>query len=259
MLGVVLLALSGVMQFSVKHPGPYFGIFTFILFPGVILFGLLVFALGMRFESLRRRRTGRADALPYPKVDLNDPRQRLRFQIFLVLAAFLGVVFSFSGYNGFLLTESVGFCGNTCHAQMGPEMTAYQHSPHARVPCVACHVGDGAGHYVESKLNGARQLAELVLGNYDRPIPTPVKGLRPARETCETCHWPEKTWGSRLYQRPHFRYDEQSTPEQLTMLIKVGGGKGEYGAGIHSHMAIDNEVTFAAVDEHLQDVPWVRE
>jgi hypothetical protein len=41
------------------------------------------------------------------------------------------------------------------------------------------------------------------------------------------------------------------------MLIKTGGG-GEAGAGIHWHMELANEVTYATEDDALQDVPWVR-
>ncbi len=258
--GLVLFTIAMLMQFSIKQPGPYFGIFLFVIFPGIVFAGLLAFGLGMLLESRRRRRTGESEARPYPAIDLNDPRQRRRFQYLALSGMLLFIVFSFSGYNGFLLTESVGFCGNTCHTQMGPEMAAYQHSPHARVECVQCHVGGGAGHYVQSKANGVKQLTQVVFGNYDKPIHTPVRGnqLRPARETCETCHWSEKYWGSQLYQRPHFRYDEGSTAEQISMLVKVGGGQGSFGAGIHWHMAIENEVTFVSPDDHLQDIPWVR-
>jgi hypothetical protein len=255
--GAGLFVLSLLMHFSVKSPGPYFGIFTFVVFPGLVAAGLFVWALGMFIESKRRRRAGSREAKPYPALDLNDPRQRARFQVAFLVGVLLAIGFSFAGYNGFLLTESVPFCGKVCHTQMGPELTAYLASPHARVPCVACHVGDGAGPYVQSKMNGVKQLAGVVLGNYERPIPTPIKGLRPARETCETCHWPQKFWGSQLYQRPHFRYDEKSTPEQITMLLKTGGGQGAYGAGIHWHMAVENEVTYVALDDHLQDIPWV--
>jgi hypothetical protein len=141
---------------------------------------------------------------------------------------------------------------------MGPEMTAYTDSPHARVPCVACHVGDGAGHYVASKLNGMKQLAGVLFNSYDRPIPSPVKALRPARETCERCHWPKKFWGSTLYQRPLFRYDEVNTAEQITLLVKTGGGEGSFDAGIHWHMVVDNAVDYVADDAQLQQIPWVR-
>ncbi len=256
-IGVVLMLMGVLFQFSIRRPGPYAGIITFLIFPAIVLAGVVIALAGTWRESRRRRRVGSSEALPFPSVDLNDPRQRRIFSILALSASLLLVVFAFAGYNGFLLTESVPFCGGTCHTQMGPEMTAYRGSPHARVPCVDCHVGEGAGHYVESKLNGVKQLAGVVFGTYDRPIPTPIKGLRPARETCEACHWSAKGWGSQLYQRPHFRYDEKSTPEQITMLIRTGGGEGPFGAGIHWHMAIENEVTFVAQDDHLQDIPWV--
>jgi hypothetical protein len=257
LVGVALMAMGVLFQFSIRRPGPYAGIITFLIFPAIIIAGLVIGLVGGWRESRRRRRVGSTEALPFPSIDLNDPRQRRRFSILAVLASLLTVVFAFAGYNGFLLTESVPFCGSTCHTQMGPEMTAYSASPHARVACVECHVGEGAGHYVASKLNGVRQLAGVLFGSYDRPIPTPIKNLRPARETCQACHWPAKAWGSQLYQRPHFRYDEKSTPEQISMLMRVGGGEGAFGAGIHWHMAIANEVTFVAQDDHLQSIPWV--
>jgi hypothetical protein len=256
-VGLVLMLMGLLFQFSLRKPGPYAGIITFVIFPGIIVAGLAVALGGMWRESRRRLRMHTSEALPFPAVDLNEPRQRRIFTILVLAASVLFAVFAFAGYNAFLITESVGFCGSTCHTQMGPEMTAYQRSPHARVPCVACHVGDGAGHYVASKLNGMKQLAGVVFKTYDRPIPTPIKGLRPARETCEECHWSAKGWGSQLYQRPHFRYDEKSTPEQISMLIKTGGGQGAYGAGIHWHMAVENEVTFVSDDDHLQSIPWV--
>jgi hypothetical protein len=256
--GLVLIALGLLWQLTLTRPGPYSGILTFVLFPSFVLLGIGVVLLGMLLESRRRRRTGKEEARPYPALDLNDPKQRARFRLVAVAGMVVFAAMIFSGYHGFLLTESVGFCGNTCHTQMGPEMTAYQHSPHADVPCVDCHVGGGAGHYVQSKLNGTRQLFEVVFHTYDRPIPTPVKGLRPARETCEECHWSEKNWGSQLYQRAHFRYDEKSTPEQISMLVRTGGGKGPYGGGIHWHMFVENQVTYVALDKHLQDIPWVR-
>ncbi len=257
-VGALLVAVAMAMELNIKSPGPYFGIVTYIVFPGVILLGIVVLFAGMWRESRHRRRAGRAEARPYPAVDLNDPRQRRWFAVAGVVGSALFVLLTSAVYNGVQVTETVSFCGSACHTPMRPEATAYLHSPHARVPCVDCHVGNGAGWYIHAKVNGMKQLAGVVFDTYDRPIPTPVKGLRPARDTCEACHWPEKTWGSQLYQRPHFRYDEQSTPEQLTMLMKTGGGDGPYGAGIHSHMATGNAVDFVAEDPHLQEIPWVK-
>jgi nitrate/TMAO reductase-like tetraheme cytochrome c subunit len=256
--GVILVLMAVLFQYSLRRPSPYVGIITYMVFPSIILLGLIVAGAGMRRESMRRRRLGTTDALPFPSVDLNDPRQRHIFAMILAAGSVLFVVFAFAGYNAFLATESVAFCGSTCHTQMGPEMTASQHSSHARVACVECHVGGGAGPYVASKLSGVTRLWAVVFHSYDRPIPTPIKGLRPARETCQECHWSAKPWGAQLYQRPHFRYDEKSTPEQIVMRMKVGGGDGQSGAGIHWHMAVQNEVTYVADDDHLQSIPWVR-
>ena len=47
---------------------------------------------------------------------------------------------------------------------MKPEYTAYQNSPHAKVACVACHVGEGADWYVRSKLSGLYQVYAVTLG-----------------------------------------------------------------------------------------------
>jgi hypothetical protein len=251
-----LIFIAIVLEHSVKQPSPYIGMFTYMILPAGILFGIAVFLVGMRIESRRRLRSGTTEKA-YPAIDLNDPKQRRRAGILAALGVLLFVILSYSGYNGFLLTESVDFCGKTCHTQMGPEMTAYESSPHARVRCVECHVGGGAGPYVHSKVNGVSQMLGVIFNKYDKPIPTPIRGLRPARETCQECHWQQKYWGSQLYQRAHFRYDEKSTPDQITMLIKTGGG-GDTGAGIHWHMMIENEVTFAVEDDHLQEIPWVK-
>ena len=255
--GIALDLAAVAYELSVKQPSPYIDIFTYLICPAIILFGLVVAVLGTRYEAKRRVRRGVTDSMPFPSLDLNDPKQRRRLAIVAVAGTFVSIVLTYSGYNAFLFTESVEFCGKTCHTQMGPEMTAYLASPHARVRCIECHVGGGAGPYVKSKMNGTKQMYGVVTNTYERPIPTPVKGLRPARETCQECHWPNKSWGSQLYQRAHFRYDEKSTPDQISMLIRTGGGD-DHGGGIHWHMFIENEVTYVAQDDHLQDIPWVK-
>ncbi|MFO0757709.1 MAG: cytochrome c3 family protein [Byssovorax sp.] len=254
--GLLLIAFALLLELSIKSPSPYIGIFTFVLFPAVIVVGIIVFLIGMRVEAKRRVKVGATEALPYPAVDLNDPVHRRRFSYAIVVGSLLFVVFAFTGYNGFLMTESVEFCGSTCHV-MEPERVAYQHSSHARVRCVECHVGQGAGWYVHSKLSGARQLFAVMFNTYERPIPTPVENLRPAKETCQECHWPQKFVQAQLYQRGHYKYDEKNTPEQITLLVKTGGG-GENGGGIHWHMFIDNKVEYVAEDRHLQEIPWTK-
>jgi hypothetical protein len=256
---VTLILLTVAFMLILGGGSPYFGIVAFLLLPMFVVLGLLVFFYGMRRESLRRRRLGTSEAPPYPRVDLNDPRQRRRFGRAAVAAVFLLILLAVTGYHGFLFTESVTFCGRICHTVMEPEFTAYQASPHARVSCVECHVGSGADWYVKSKLSGVRQVFAVLFHTYETPIPVPIKNLRPARETCEECHWPQKFYGAQLIRNPHFRYDEANTAEQITFLVKTGGGSPKLGqnAGIHFHMIIENQITFAAADAQQQVIPWV--
>ena len=81
---------------------------------------------------------------------------------------------------------------------MHPEFTAHQASPHARVTCVDCHVGAGAGWYVRSKLSGARQVFKTVLNTYPRPIETPVANLRPAPANLRAVSLAEEVLGSAI-------------------------------------------------------------
>jgi len=143
---------------------------------------------------------------------------------------------------------------------MKPEFVAYQASPHARVLCVDCHVGSGAGWYVKSKLTGAYQVYSVLFKKFPRPIATPVHNLRPAQDTCEQCHWPEKFFGTQLKIFNRYGYDEKNTPKQIRVLINTGGGSPVTGvvAGIHWHMNLANEITYVATDDHLQVIPWVR-
>jgi NapC/NirT cytochrome c family, N-terminal region len=256
----VLIVFAIIGELTITQPSPYVGIITYLIFPGVLMSGLVFVLWGMRREAQRRAKAGAAQEMPYPRVDLNDPRHRKRFGYGLVSGSVLLLVLAWVGYNGYLFTGSVTFCGKICHGVMKPEYTAYMNSPHARVPCVDCHVGTGASWYVQSKISGARQVVAVALQNYDRPIKTPIAHLRPARETCEKCHWPEKFFGATLKQIPHYRYDEKNTPEQISLLLRTGGGNPSHGnnAGIHWHMVVSNKVTFASSDPKRQVIPWFK-
>jgi transposase len=259
-ISIFLILFTLLLMFSFKSPSPYIGIFSYMVFPAFFTLGVFIFLYGMRRESIRRRKLGVDEALPYPRLDLNDPKTRKTFSYAIIGGSFLAILLAFISYHAFLYTETVSFCGQLCHTVMQPEYVSYEASPHARVPCVDCHVGAGASWYVKSKISGARQVLAVMLNTYPRPIPTPIENLRPARETCEECHWPAKFFGTQLMQIPHFRYDEQNTPEQISLGIKTGGGSGQLGenAGIHWHMITENKVHFIATDRKEQEIPWIR-
>lgn len=254
---IVLLFL---IEITGKTSKPYLGILTYMIFPGFLVFGLFVVAVGMIFERRRRRKLSPSEIAAFPVLDFNNPKRRRAFFAFLTVSFIFLFASAFGSYRAYEFTETDEFCGKTCHSVMKPEYTAYQASPHARVGCVECHVGPGAGWYVRSKLSGAYQVYSVAFKKYPKPITTPVHNLRPAQETCEQCHWPEKFFGAQMKVFNRFGYDEKNTASQTRMLINVGGGSPVTGqvAGIHWHMNIANQVTYTSTDEQRQVIPWVR-
>jgi nitrate/TMAO reductase-like tetraheme cytochrome c subunit len=254
---IVFLVFADVLG---NHANPYAGILAYMVLPAVMVAGFVLIVLGMILERRRRRRHA-PDAIPqYPMIDLNNPNHR-RALIFSIIGGSLFIIVSVLGsYRAYEFTDSDVFCGALCHQVMHPEYAAYKASPHARVGCVNCHVGTGAGWYVRSKMSGAYQVYATAFNRYPRPIPSPVENLRPAQETCEQCHWPQKFWGAQLKVFNHFGYDETNTPRETQMLIKTGGGNPVSGAaaGIHWHMNIANEVYYITTDRQRQKIPWVR-
>lgn len=254
--GIILLFM---LELTASEESPYLGILIYIMLPGFMIFGLLVALAGAGIERRRRRKLSPEEIAAYPILDLNGPRRRRIFLAFVAGAFLFIMVSAFGSYRAYEFTESNTFCGQVCHT-MDPEFTAYQASSHARVTCVECHVGSGADYYVKSKFEGVRQLYVQVRGTYNRPIPSPVHTLRPAQDTCEKCHWPEKFFGEQLKVFRHYAYDENNTMTQTRLLIKTGGGSPTAGqtAGIHWHMNVANEVSYVATDEKRQNIVWVR-
>jgi len=170
------------------------------------------------------------------------------------------IIVSLAAYRGVEYMDSVQFCGQVCHEVMRPEFQAYQDGPHSRVSCVQCHIGPGASWFARSKISGLRQVIAVAGGTYSRPIPSPVQDLRPAREVCEQCHWPEKFHGDVIRRVSEFSNDEQSSESVTTLHVHVGGGSERTGTatGIHWHMNVANEIEYITTDDKRQVIPYVR-
>ncbi len=240
------------------HTNPYIGIVFFLVIPALFISGLVLVPVGFMVEQ-RRRARGRA-ALRWPRIDLNDPAARWRVVVFLAVTLANVVIASLGAYRGVEYMDSVSFCGQVCHEVMEPEFAGYQDGPHSRVACVECHIGPGAPWFVRSKLSGARQVFAVLFNTHARPIPSPVHDLRPARDTCEQCHWPEKFHGDKLITRREYASDEANGETVTTLAVHVGGGSEKLGiaTGIHWHMNIANEIDYIATDEKRQVIPYVR-
>ena len=264
---LAIIALLGLVTFGLFHlvtpvANPYVDIIGYLVIPGILVVGLVVMPLGVLVRSwrLRRRDPTRSLALRFPRIDLNDPTQRRAAKIVVVGTLILLPVVAASSYHGYHYTDSASFCSKPCHSVMEPQATAYEYSAHARVPCAGCHIGSGASWFVKSKLSGVRQVWATWLDSYPRPIPPAITELRPARDTCEACHWPEKFFGAQLAEIVRYSSDEQNTRHEVKMLLKTGGADEATGEaqGIHTHVAPSCSVEYVATDEFLQNIPWVK-
>ncbi len=260
--GVVLVTTATVLWIyllpilvrgEVEHP--YVGILIFMGLPGVFFSGLGLIPLGIFLRFRRERRKGIYPA-DFPPLDFKSPALR-RLLIFIAVATAVNVLIGGQlVYSAVNYADSVTFCGQTCHTVMRPEFTAYQHSPHARVACVACHIGPGASWFVRSKLSGVHQVFAVTFHTYDRPIPTPVSNLRPARETCEACHWPDRFAGDRLVVIPHYADDEKNSLTKNVLLMHIGGGEGASQSIHGAHVGPGVTIRYGS-DATRQKILWV--
>ena len=237
---------------------PYMGIIFFLVLPSSFVFGLVLIPVGIIISRRREHRGKTGPIVNWPVIDLNTGRTRNIAGLLVLLTAANIVVISLAAFRGIEDMDSPEFCGQVCHTVMQPEFAAYQGGPHARVPCVACHIGPGAPWFVQSKLSGTRQLFAVALKTYPEPIPSPVENLRPARDTCEQCHWPEKFTGDRVRQVREYADDEANTETTTTLQLHVGSGSDSIGAhGIHWHMAPSTKVSYITTDPKRQTIVWV--
>jgi hypothetical protein len=257
-------ALTVIMFFAADllgvHVGPYTGIIAFLILPAFFLLGLLLVPLGI---WLRRRREARAGRLPatYPRIDLRDAATRQTAWFVGVMTAVNMAILLAATVRGVEHMDSADFCGRTCHTVMQPEHTAYQATAHARVPCVDCHIGPGTSWFVRSKLSGAWQVVAVTFDLYPRPIPTPIENLRPSRETCEQCHWPEKFVGRKLVVRTRFTDGEVAQPTRSVLLLPIGGldPLTRRPTGIHGvHVQAGVDIHYLPGDARRQTIPYVR-
>jgi len=246
---------------SIWHiDNPYMGAIIYMILGPAFMLGLAMVFIGLFF--LKGKEEVRLFTLDYLKEYFTDETRFARVRKLIFLGIFLTAanffIFALLGYSGYHYLESNAFCGQFCHTVMEPEYTAYQNSPHSRVNCVECHIGAGATWFVKSKISGARQLFAVAFNTYPRPIETPVHGLRPARETCEECHQPEKFHGDKLIVKDKFLTDETNTHVQTVMLMKIGsaGNLVKNAHGIHWHVSPENKITYKS-DEKRMTIPEV--
>jgi hypothetical protein len=253
--GAAITTASAVMiivLFSIEmvghHGSPYIGILSYMVFPAIFVLGLLMIPFGVRRA---RKAEAAGGETGFPVIDLNRGRTRRFVLIFLAATLVNVVILAVATFKGVEVMETTEFCGTTCHTVMQPEHTAYLRSPHARVRCVECHIGPGASWFVKSKLSGAWQVVAVAFDLYPRPIPTPIENLRPARDTCEQCHWPVKFVGDRLEVITHYANDEANTELKSVLLLRIGGIRAGVSQGIHWHVDPGIKIRYRADESRM--------
>jgi hypothetical protein len=247
-LALLLLEIFG---FSTN---PYVGLLVFVTVPLAFVAGLLLIPIGV-WASARRRRAGKPD-VEWPVIDLRLPRQRGLLLGVLALTFVNVLIVSAAGFGAVHYMERTEFCGQVCHTTMEPEFVAHQVWPHARVSCVSCHVGAGAGSFIEAKLAGTRQLYHLATNQVPRPVPTPVRAIGRTDETCGGCHHTSRAVGDRQKRIHEYANDEGNTETVTALTLHVGSATDRAGAGIHRHIALDIE--YVATNESRDTIPWMR-
>lgn len=253
---IILLFLFSLLQ---KESNPYMGLFTFIVSPAFMVLGLLLIPIGM-LNKRKKMKGHEYAAQKWPVLDMNNKINRTSVVRISIITLVLLVATAMGSYQAFHYTESVKFCGELCHKVMEPEYTAYQNSSHANVKCVECHVGEGAGWYVKSKLSGLYQVYSVIFKKYSTPIETPLHNLRPASETCERCHWPEKFYSQKLRNLRSYIADSGNTEWNTSLLMKIGPQYSAKGLseGIHWHINKNIKIEYAAGSRDRESIPWVK-
>jgi len=197
------------------------------------------------------------------------PNLMLGTVLTLVLAAVAVAVLAAGGIVAWEYSNSNAFCTNVCHAVHPEEPKAHAASLHARVNCVECHMGRVSTlELMAIKPTHVGELWGMIAG-YERP--TTTHSLRPARESCEACHWPEARHNDTM--RVKYRYDADAKSTESRTMLQLHTGTGgmlaggpeatapqpgpgvSVAKGIHWHIAQDLE--YVALDPYKQKIPLV--
>jgi hypothetical protein len=183
------------------------------------------------------------------------PRSRAGIFALLLVLGGAGLAAVFTGVSLVTWTETADFCGR-CHS-MEPELAAYERGSHRSVTCGECHVEPGVAGWIKAKLNGTRQLAELVLGIYPTPIPPPDHADLPsAEDTCMHCHNTQRFALASLKTRTLFSEDEANTRQFVGLLVRPGSGDVfDVDRSVHWHVLRD--VRYRTPDEESDAIGYV--
>lgn len=257
-LGLMVFLL--IVDFLAKRPRPYSDLIILLILPLFILVGIAFVILGIVRQRRRQKAGVPVEEQRLLVLDFNDEKQRKLVILLSIGFVFLTLLYAFGMFQGYEFVESVFFCSRACHTVMGPEYRAHAFSSHGEVECSTCHVGSGTQYFVLSKLKGTTQLYGLLSNTFPRPIPVPVRDLRPSKAICETCHGPKYALTEDLQGRKYYLSDTKNTEWEIGLLFKVGIVRvpTDKPPRMHWHYAVAKEIEYATADPKREAIPWVR-
>jgi nitrate/TMAO reductase-like tetraheme cytochrome c subunit len=236
---------------------PYAGLVVFIAIPAVFAIGLLLIPAGMSLERRKLLRNPSAVS-EWPVVDFRRAEVRRATLLIAGLTAVNLMIILLAGYGGLHAMETPSFCGQACHAPMHPQFQAWQGAMHSGVPCVECHIGEGAAALVHAKLSGVRQLMMVAVNTYPKPIAPGAKMPPGAQaELCSSCHKPGRVIADRVRVLREYADDEANT-ETMTALQMHMSVTTSSAHAIHWHADPAVRVEYVATDAERQTIPYVR-
>jgi len=117
-----------------------------------------------------------------------DPVTRPRYIIWALVAVLIiaGVMIPVLG-----VTSTRWFCSEGCHKVQDDTITAYQHSAHAEISCMACHMPVSANPviFLIHKAEALGELAQTVTNSYELPLnPESEVAVEMTPDHCTQCH-----------------------------------------------------------------------
>ncbi len=117
-----------------------------------------------------------------------DPKRRPRFIIWALVAVIVIIAVMIPVLG---ITSTRWFCAEGCHKVQDDTITAYEHSPHSEISCMACHMPVNANPVV-FLLHKAEALGELymtVTNKFELPLNGESEvALTMKEEQCTQCH-----------------------------------------------------------------------
>lgn len=256
-----LILILFLLIFTMISPAQnnYLGVYIYVVLPFFLVLGFILVPLGMFFRA-RKKRKMKEEKDRLPLIDLNLKEHRILLVKIMVITFIFLISSALGTYNAYRYINSVELCGELCHKEMEPEYITYLNSSHAKVPCVNCHEGSGVNWYFRSKWSFLQQVYAKLVNKYPRPIPTPLKVLRPERAICESCHWPQKFYTRKSLNIVTYLADSANTEWNISLLLKVGPKNSAHGLkeGIHWHTNPDFRIEYYTKPGNREAIPLVK-